>query len=86
MQHAKEREQERLKLMKDLDEARDASLTTQGQLNAASTQLKYTGEHHARKYTALHARIHQRCDTKMLSSDRTKQHPDTKMLSPELFG
>ena len=38
----KEREQERLQLMKDLDEAREKALSVQSQLNAANTTLKYT--------------------------------------------
>jgi len=40
-QHAKERETERLQLMKDLDQARETALSAQSQMNAASTKLKY---------------------------------------------
>ena len=40
-QHAKEREQERLQLRKDLDDARESSLSAQSQLIAANTKLKY---------------------------------------------
>ena len=39
--HAQEREQERLKLTKDLEEAREAVLKAQSQQNAAETKLKY---------------------------------------------
>ena len=41
-QHAKEREEQRLQMMKDLEEAREARHSAQRECNSASTKLQYT--------------------------------------------
>ena len=87
--HAQEREQERLKLTKDLDEAREAVLKAQSQLNAADTKLKYneaelkqTSERLSEKSAVLSKHLAESQATKMrLERELASEQSETARLS-----
>jgi len=87
--HAQEREQERLKLTKDLDEAREAVLKAQSQLNAADTKLKYneaelkqTSERLSEKSAVLSKHLAESQATRMrLERELASERSETARLS-----